>query len=79
MAPDVRTPYERVMRGGARKKPVVVAIAGNVCGGCKTALPPSVINEVMKGKELISCDTCSSILHIPPKAAEPAAPADAKA
>lgn len=65
--PDaVRTPYQSVSRGGARKKPVVVAIKGNICGGCKTLLPPSVINEVMKGKDLISCETCTSILYIPP-------------
>lgn len=63
---DVRAPYESVSRSAGRKRTVVAAITKNICGGCKTLLPPSVVNDVMKGKDLISCETCSSILYIPP-------------
>jgi len=65
---DVRTPYEYRTRG--KKRDAVVAPIGvnNTCGGCRTKLPPSVVNDVMKGKDLISCETCSRILYIPAKA-----------
>lgn len=62
---SVRTPYQNVLQSRKRGA-VVVAIKGNICGGCKTLLPPSVVNDVVKGKDLISCETCSSILYIPP-------------
>jgi uncharacterized protein len=67
----LRRQYDGVRRG-RRGTAVVVPIKENICGGCRMTLPASVINEVMKGAALISCESCSRILFIPPKpAAEP--------
>lgn len=65
--PAARDLYHNIQRGRTNFT-VLVPIKGNICGGCRTILPPTVINEVMKGKEIITCDTCSRILHIPPAA-----------
>lgn len=64
LPPAVLQAYENIQRGRPGAV-VVVPIKGSICGGCRTTLPPNVINQVMKGKELISCDTCSRLLYIP--------------
>jgi uncharacterized protein len=61
---DVRQAYDRVGQG-PKAGPVVVAIKGQTCGGCRMHLPPSVLNDVMKGQELISCESCTRILYMP--------------
>lgn len=73
---DAKARYDAIRRG--REDFQVLTLATNMtCGGCRTHLPPTVINEVMKGKDLVSCDTCSRILYIAPKpvSPEPTAPA----
>jgi predicted nucleic acid-binding Zn-ribbon protein len=66
----LRQPYEMIQRG-RRNFVVIVPIHINICTGCSTSLPPSVVNEVVKGKEIVSCETCARILYIP--ASEPVA------
>jgi predicted nucleic acid-binding Zn-ribbon protein len=73
---DARGRYEAIRRG--RDGFQGLALVSNMtCGGCRTVLPPTVVNEIMKGKDLVSCETCSRILYIAPKpvSPEPAAPA----
>jgi len=61
----VRTPYD-ALRRGRRGVLVVVPVKGGICGGCRMTLPPSVINDAMKGADLVTCESCSRILyHIP--------------
>ena len=42
----------------------VVPIADRFCGGCSIALPPQVINDVLKGEELVACRNCLRILYL---------------
>ncbi|MFC2091490.1 zinc ribbon domain-containing protein [Elusimicrobiota bacterium] len=42
----------------------VIKIEGSSCGGCHWQLPPQVINEVLKGNDIISCDNCSRLLYV---------------
>ena len=70
---DARARYEAIQRG----RPgflAVVPVKDMVCGGCRTGLTPNLVNPVMKGKEIVTCDSCSRILYIVPKPAEPATP-----
>jgi predicted nucleic acid-binding Zn-ribbon protein len=66
-APD-RERYEGVIRGRAGFSPLA-PVHGMTCGGCRTSLPPSVVNEVMKGKELVSCEGCQRLLYLVPQPA----------
>ena len=69
----VRERYESIQRGRSGFQ-AVVPLQGMICGGCRTGLTASLLNEVMKGKDLIACDSCSRLLYIPPKPADAAAP-----
>lgn len=42
----------------------VVPIADRFCGGCSIALPPQVINDVLKGEDLVACRNCLRILYL---------------
>ncbi|MBI4395941.1 MAG: hypothetical protein HY548_02520 [Elusimicrobia bacterium] len=64
---DLLQRYNGIHRG-RRGFQVLVPIKDMICGGCRQTLPPTVLNETMKGKELISCDSCSRILYVPPEA-----------
>ncbi|OGR54948.1 MAG: hypothetical protein A3I11_08200 [Elusimicrobia bacterium RIFCSPLOWO2_02_FULL_39_32] len=46
---------------------VLAAILGDACGGCNTLLTQRTMNDVLKGKDLISCDSCARILYFPEK------------
>ena len=49
----------RIRRGGS----MVATIVGQSCGGCHLNLPPQLINEVRKEKELHTCNSCGRILY----------------
>ena len=42
----------------------VVAVVGNVCGGCFMNITAQTINSLMSGKELAFCPSCSRILYL---------------
>lgn len=44
------------------------------CGGCRMGLTPAKVNEVVKAKNMILCDTCSCILYVPSSDEKPAPP-----
>lgn len=48
-----------------KKSRAIAPIAGESCSGCNTNLTPSTINEVRKGKDLVTCESCSRILFYP--------------
>jgi len=52
--------YERVkkVKGGA----AVVPVKKRACSGCYKSLPPQKIQEIKKGENLITCDSCGRIL-----------------
>ncbi|MFH0948704.1 MAG: C4-type zinc ribbon domain-containing protein [Elusimicrobiota bacterium] len=41
----------------------VVIVENNACGGCHRNLPIHIIDELKKGKDLISCNNCMRILY----------------
>ena len=49
----------RTRRGGS----LVAVIDGQSCGGCHLTLPPQLINDVRKKKELLTCNSCGRILY----------------
>jgi predicted nucleic acid-binding Zn-ribbon protein len=58
-------------RGGL----AIVALVNNTCSGCRMKLTANKVNEVVKAKAMIVCDSCSRILYVP-KPAPQAAPAE---
>ncbi len=70
---EARDRYEAIQRGRPGYV-AVVPINQMVCGGCRTGLTPHLVNQVMKGKEIITCDGCSRILYIVPKPPVPVVP-----
>ncbi|MBI2870165.1 MAG: hypothetical protein HYY14_00470 [Candidatus Omnitrophica bacterium] len=59
--PLVLKNYERVLANRAGS--ALVPIQGDACGGCHTHLPPQVINELKRSREIIACERCSRILY----------------
>ncbi len=45
----------------------VVAVIGNVCGGCFMNITTQTLNSLMGGKELVFCQSCSRILYLEEK------------
>ena len=45
----------------------VVAVVGNVCGGCSMNITTQTLNSLMGGKELVFCQSCSRILYLEEK------------
>lgn len=45
----------------------VVAVMGNVCGGCFMNITAQTLNLLMGGKELVFCQSCSRILYLEEK------------
>lgn len=57
---DVRSRYERIANGKAGL--AVVAVKKRACGGCFTALPAQMINEIKRNDRLITCEHCGRVL-----------------
>ncbi|ODS33110.1 MAG: hypothetical protein SCARUB_01734 [Candidatus Scalindua rubra] len=57
--------YKRLsnIKGGK----AVVAIIGNVCGGCYMNITTQTLNLLISGKELVFCPSCSRILYLDEK------------
>ena len=45
----------------------VVAVIGNVCGGCSMNITTQTLNSLIGGKELVFCQSCSRILYLEEK------------
>ena len=45
----------------------VVAVIGNVCGGCSMNITTQTLNSLMGGSELVFCQSCSRILYLEEK------------
>ena len=54
--------YERILNN--RDGLAVVPVVGDSCGGCFMNLPPQMVNEIRKQKELITCEICARILYL---------------
>ncbi len=60
--------FERYKRIREKKDGVaIVPVAHGFCGGCNIALPPQLINDVLKGEDLVACRNCLRILYLKEK------------
>jgi predicted nucleic acid-binding Zn-ribbon protein len=58
---DVLKRYDWIRE--SREGVAVVAIEGENCCGCNMQLRPQVVNDVIKGQDFVTCDSCSRILY----------------
>ena len=56
--------YEKI-RKAKTNGPGAVPIKNDSCSGCFMQIPPQVVNEVIAGDRVISCQSCSRILYWP--------------
>lgn len=52
--------YDRVF--GTRDK-ALVALEDGICGGCHMKLPPSVVHDVRKQADMVTCGYCGRLLY----------------
>ena len=53
--------YENIRKN--KNGAAVVMVIDNACGGCHRNLPIHIIDELKKGKDLITCNNCMRILY----------------
>ncbi|MBI2069908.1 MAG: hypothetical protein HYT79_04835 [Elusimicrobia bacterium] len=66
LPPSVYTRYER-LRARREGVALVPILEGSSCGGCQMHATQQVINDLLKGKDFLSCERCQRILYIPEK------------
>lgn len=54
--------YSRLVRGF--RGHTVVSVIGQSCGGCRIALPPQVMAELLDDRKLILCPGCGRIIYL---------------
>lgn len=54
--------YKRI-RSSKKTGPAAVPLHGEVCSGCNMTIRPQIINEVMAGEKIHSCNHCGRILY----------------
>ena len=60
--------YERILK--ARKGLAVAAIVDtDCCSACHVHMRPAALGQIYAGSELVSCESCTRILYLPPLAA----------
>ncbi|HUK73970.1 MAG TPA: C4-type zinc ribbon domain-containing protein [Candidatus Bathyarchaeia archaeon] len=70
---DTLRHYDRVLK--LRGSAIAPVHDNQMCGVCRVILRPQVYQDVMKGEEIIYCDSCQRIMYFvppPPKEGEPA-------
>jgi predicted nucleic acid-binding Zn-ribbon protein len=58
---NIADKYENIRKN--KNGAAVVMVEDNACGGCHRNLPVHVIDELKKGKDLITCNNCMRILY----------------
>lgn len=62
--------YER-LRSKGRRGAGVVPLKGEQCSGCHMRVSPNLINEVRRGLQLMTCESCSRIVYLEEVSASP--------
>jgi len=58
---DHRRIYDRIVKG---KPPAVAPLAGEVCSGCRMAVAPQRLHQILRG-EILNCQSCQRFLYHP--------------
>jgi len=76
---DTLRHYDRVLK--LRGSALAPVHDNQMCGVCRVILRPQVYQDVMKGEEIIHCDSCQRIMYFvpPPPKEEESAKADTRA
>ncbi len=61
--------YERVSN---RRRPAVILVKEERCGGCRVGIPPQSFIEILRGEAIVTCGNCSRILIHAEKLESPA-------
>jgi predicted nucleic acid-binding Zn-ribbon protein len=51
--------YERIAK---RRRPAVILVQEERCGGCRVGIPPQTFIEIMRSEMIVTCGNCSRIL-----------------
>ena len=65
IAPEIYGTYRKI---ATVRKGVALARAEENCQGCHVRIRPSVLGQVMGGKQIVYCDSCARILYWQPDA-----------
>jgi predicted nucleic acid-binding Zn-ribbon protein len=59
---DLYQLYEKI-RKAKKNGPGAVPVLNDSCSGCYMQIPPQVVNELIAGDRIITCQSCSRILY----------------
>jgi predicted nucleic acid-binding Zn-ribbon protein len=51
--------YERIAK---RRRPAVVLVKEELCGGCRVGIPPQTFIEIQRCEQIVTCANCARIL-----------------
>ncbi len=63
--------YERIAK---RRRPAVILVKEERCGGCRVGIPPQSFIEILRSETMVTCGNCSRILIHAEKVESPARP-----
>jgi predicted nucleic acid-binding Zn-ribbon protein len=69
VAKDLLNHYERVAK---RRRPAVILVKEERCGGCRVGIPPQAFIEILRSETIVTCGNCARILLHAEKLESPA-------
>ena len=69
VGPDLLRHYERLAN---RRRPAVILVKEERCGGCRVGIPPQSFIEIIRSEAVVTCGNCSRILIHAEKLESPA-------
>jgi predicted nucleic acid-binding Zn-ribbon protein len=63
--------YERI---ATRRRPAVILVKEERCGGCRVGIPPQSFIEILRSESIVTCGNCARILIHADKLEAPAQP-----
>ncbi len=59
VGPELLNHYERIAN---RRRPAVILVKEERCGGCRVGIPPQTFIEIIRSETIVTCGNCSRIL-----------------
>jgi hypothetical protein len=69
IGPELLNHYERVAK---RRRPAVILVKEERCGGCRVGIPPQAFIEIIRSETIVTCGNCARILIHADKLESPA-------